>query len=167
MSPNISVFKMNLSESISDRTTKKPFADTQNCHSTQPLQLRTTRGMMIVIFLLLKSKKPINWTLLFRLSFSNPRVVPPTSPFWNFFNRVFFSNLFGLYHQMEITVSVREAKGLAPKDPNGFSDPYFLIGVAGNVSGEFVDISKCIPLRCVLLITLILFINIFRQHSSL
>jgi hypothetical protein len=69
---------------------------------------------------------------------------------------------------MEITVSVREAKGLAPKDPNGFSDPYFLIGVADDVSGEFIDISRCIRGKvCVLRITLILFINIFRHLPSL
>ena len=45
---------------------------------------------------------------------------------------------------MEITVRVMQAKGLTAKDPNGLSDPYFLIGAADQITGSFLDPAKCL-----------------------
>jgi len=45
---------------------------------------------------------------------------------------------------METKVEVLGARNLAPKDPNGLSDPYCVVGLADPLTGGFVDTPACI-----------------------
>lgn len=45
---------------------------------------------------------------------------------------------------LEVCVSVTEARGLDPKDPNGKSDPFYIIGLADDKTTLFQDVDTCV-----------------------